>query len=127
MLAEAYGAHGEVHEGLRLIEEALRISERSGEHWKDAELHRLRGSFLLAQGASTQEAEAAFHHAIAVAQQQEARMLELRVSVSFGRFLQQLGRHMEAREMIAPILEWFTEGFDAGDLVEARALLAELR
>jgi predicted ATPase len=127
LLAEAYGAQGEVHAGLRLIEEALLISERSGECWKDAELHRLRGCLLLAQGASAQEAEATFRHAIAVAQQQEARMLELRVSVSFGRLLQQLGRHTQAREMIAPILEWFTEGFDARDLVEARALLAELR
>ena len=79
-----------------------------------------------AAGDSTAEAEACFQRALDMARRQEAKSLELRAAMSLARLWQQQGKDAEARELLAPIYGWFTEGFDTADLQEARALLEEL-
>jgi len=76
--------------------------------------------------AQPEEAEACFHQALDVARRQRARALELRAAMSLARLWQQQGKRTEARELLAPIYGWFTEGFDTADLQEAKALLEEL-
>jgi predicted ATPase len=93
----------------------------------EAEVHRVRGELLLARGPSGQsEAETSFRKAIDVARQQNAKSWELRAVTSLARVWQQQGRNEEARELLAPVYDWFTEGFDTRDLKEAKALLDEL-
>jgi predicted ATPase len=95
----------------------------------EAELYRLKGD-LLAWTADTghrvAEAKASYLQALNLARQQQARSLELRATMSLSRLLQQQGKRVEARALLAPIYAWFTEGFDIADLQEARALLEEL-
>ena len=127
LLAEAYGKAGQAEEGLRVLAEALAAVDQTGERWWEAELHRLKGELLLLQSADQHaEAEACFHHALAIAHRQQAKSLELRAAMSLGRLWQQQGKRMEAHALLAPIYGWFTEGFDTADLQEARALLAVL-
>ena len=92
----------------------------------EAELHRLRGELLLQRGDDPQHAEDCFRQAIAIAQRQGAQSWELRATTSLARLLRDQGRRDEAREMLATIYNWFSEGFDTPDLVDARALLDEL-
>ena len=93
----------------------------------EAELSRLTGELLLAQSAEHQAAAATcFQQALAVARHQQAKSWELRAAMSLSRLWQQHGKQAEARELLAPIYGWFTEGFDTTDLQEARALLVEL-
>ena len=99
----------------------------TGEHRDEAELHRLKGTLLLAQSPQHQaEAETCFRHALEVASSQQAKSWELRAAVSLSRLWQQHGKRDAARQLLAPIYGWFTEGFDTADLQEARALLAAL-
>jgi predicted ATPase len=124
-LAEAQAKAGHSEEGLTTLAEALALVEETDErHW-EAELYRLRAELLLVQGDKT-EAEASFHKAIEVARRQQARSWELRATVSLCRLWQEQGRMDEARQMLAEIYGWFTEGFDMPDLQEAKALLEEL-
>jgi tetratricopeptide (TPR) repeat protein len=92
----------------------------------EAELYRLRGEALLAGAGTVSEAEAAFEKAIAVARRQNAKSWELRAATSLARLRRQQGRPQEAVALLAPILAWFTEGFDTADLKDARTLLADL-
>jgi DNA-binding SARP family transcriptional activator len=124
-LAEAQAKAGHPEEGLTTLAEALAFVEDTDErHW-EAELYRVRGELLLAQGDDA-GAEASFHKAIEVARHQQAKSWELRATVSLCRLWQRQGRREEARERLAKIYGWFTEGFDTPDLMEARALLREL-
>jgi class 3 adenylate cyclase/predicted ATPase len=129
MLAEAYGQHGQVQEGLSVLIEAQVAVDKSGEHWYEAELYRLRGELLRhADGAKRMAEltpEVCFQKAIDIARQQEAKSWELRATMSLARLWQQQGKRQEARELLAPIYGWFTEGFDTADLQEAKALLDE--
>ena len=128
-LAEALARAGRVDEGLAVLEEALEQVERTGERFGEAELRRLKGELLLQRGDDPEEAEACFRRAIEVAQRQEAKSWELRATTSLARLLREQGRVAEAREMLAAIYGWFTEGFDtpgpAGGQGAARC--AELR
>ena len=91
-------------------------------------MSRLKGALLLQQQGTVQaEAEACFQQAIAVAQQQSAKSWELRAATSLARLWQQQGKTTEARELLAPVYEWFTEGFGTADLKDAKALLVALR
>jgi predicted ATPase len=126
LLAEAYGKAGQAEEGLSVLAEALALAHSSGERYYEAEMHRLRGELLLMQGEAEAEAEACFSRAIEVARRQQAKSWELRATVSLCRLWQEQGRIDEARQMLAEIYGWFTEGFDRPDLQEARALLEEL-
>ena len=107
------------------MEEALASTEVSGERWWLAELHRLRGQLLAARGQHD-KGEACFRQAIVVSSEQRARMLELRAATSLARLWSDRGKNAEARDLLAPIYGWFTEGFDTLDLKEARMLLDEL-
>jgi predicted ATPase len=126
-LAEAYGKSGQAEEGLRLVAEALAHVDHTGErHW-EAEVYRLKGELLLQQAVpDAPQAEACFQQALAVARRQQAKSWELRAAMSLARLWQQQGKRLEARELLAPVYGWFTEGFDTADLQEAKALLEEL-
>ena len=126
LLAEGYAQGAQRGEGLRLLTAALVVTDRSEEHWWNAELHRLKGEFLLGQHASkstVMEAEHCFQHALHIARRQQAKSLELRAAMSLHRLRQQQGKRDAARAVLAPIYGWFTEGFDTADLQEAQALL----
>jgi len=136
LLAKAQAATGRYEAGLITLTEALSLVEETDErHW-EPELYRLRGELLLSQGNlgkaslqaehAIQHAERSFHYAIEVARSQRARSLELRATTSLARLWQAQGKVTEARQELAAIYDWFTEGFDMADLKEARALLEEL-
>ena len=126
---------------------ALAVAEKNGEHFYDAELYRLKGELTLQQfnvqgspfnvenpqspiripqSTAEAEAEACFLKALEVARQQQAKSLELRATVNLARLWQQQGKRDGARQLLAEIYGWFTEGFDTRDLQEAKALLEEL-
>jgi len=107
------------------LAEARRLAEETEERWCQAETARLGGEVLVAIGDRT-GAEASYHEAIAIAQQQSAKLWELRAAVSLAQLRRDQGRRAEARDLLAPIYDWFTEGFDTPDLKEANALLDEL-
>ena len=112
---------------LTRINEALAFVSETGEHSTDAFLQRIRGNILLKGDlASTLPAEEAFRTAIAIAQQQKAHSFELRAAMNLAQLWRDQGRPQQARELLAPVYGWFTEGFDTRDLKEANALLEEL-
>lgn len=124
-LAEAQAKVGRPEEGLNTLAEAFAFVEETDERYFEAELYRLKGELLLAQGIEA-DAEASFHTAIEVACRQSAKSWELRAAMSLSRLWQRQGKKAEARQMLAEIYNWFSEGFDTPDLIEARALLDEL-
>jgi len=124
-LAEAQAKTGNPEEGLATLAGALDLVEQTDERCWEAELHRLRGELLLMQGNEA-DAEASLQHAIEIARRQQARSWELRATTSLARLWQAQGHVDEAREALAKIYDWFTEGFDTRDLREAKALPAEL-
>jgi predicted ATPase len=127
LLAEACERAGQVEAGLRALHEALEALQTSEERLYEAEVHRLRGELLLQQSVAQQEeAEASLQQALDVARCQQAKSWELRAAVSLARLWQHQGRRDAARELLAPIYDWFTEGFDTPDLQEAKALLDRL-
>jgi predicted ATPase len=127
LLAEAHGIMGQPEAGLAVLTEALTLVETTGERLYEAELHRLRGALLLQQNSANQaEAENFFYQAIVVAQKQSAKSLELRAAISLAKLWYQQGKRQEAHSLLAPVYNWFTEGFDTADLKEAKALLDEL-
>ena len=127
LLAEAYGRIRQAEEGLRRLTEALARVDATRDHYYAAEGYRLQGELRLWQVAPDEpQAEWCFHQALTVARRQHARSLELRAAMSLSRLWQQQGKCDEARELLAPIYGWFTEGFDTADLQEAKALLEEL-
>jgi len=127
MLATAYARMGQPAAGLAVLADALIRIDRTRERWREAELHRLRGELLLAVSVEQhREAESCFRQALSIAHQQQAKSLELRTVVSLSRLWQHQGKRDEARQLLAPVYGWFTEGFDTAALQEARALLEEL-
>ena len=125
--AELSGYAGQIEEGLRLLDEARIQADTTGNAHALAERHRLQGEFLLALAAAhASEAETCFHEALAVAQHQQAKALELRAAMSLARLWQRQGKRAEASARLAPVYAWFTEGFDTPDLQEAQALLSAL-
>ena len=101
---------------------------RTGERWWEAEIQRLTGELLLQDNRRPKvlEAEAQFRRALDVACQQSAKSLELRAAMSLSRLWQRQAKRDAARELLAKVYSWFTEGFDTADLHEAKALLAVL-
>jgi predicted ATPase len=131
-LAEAYGIAGRFEEGLAAVAEATAIVEKTDERHDEARLYRLKGDLILRRscigaelGVQT-ESEECFRKSIEIARQQEARSFELRAVTSLSRLWKQQGKKAEARQMLAEIYGWFTEGFDTADLKDAKALLEEL-
>jgi predicted ATPase len=128
-LAEAQAKAGQPEEGLSTLDETLALVEQTDERLWEAELYRMKGELLSTQGdeAETQvEAERLYWQAIEVARRQRAKAWELRATTSLARLWQAQGRTDEARQLLAEVYGWFTEGFDTPDLQEARALLDEL-
>jgi class 3 adenylate cyclase/predicted ATPase len=127
LLAEVCERLGHTADGLQALAEAHTLVEQYDERWWEAEVCRLRGVLLLRQPGTPQaEAEAYFQRALDVARRQEAKSLELRAATSLARLWQHQGKQATARELLAPIYGWFTEGFDTADLQDAKVLLEEL-
>ncbi|MBI3800819.1 MAG: AAA family ATPase [Deltaproteobacteria bacterium] len=127
VLAEVCDHLGHTADGLQALAEAPTLIEQHDERWWEAEIYRLRGVLLLRQTGTPQaEAETWLRRALDVARHQEAKWLELRAAMSLSRLWQQQGKREEARQLLAEIYGWFTEGFDTKDLQEAKALLKQL-
>jgi len=127
LLAEALGRAGQIGEALAVLDEALAMMGGTGTVFHGAELHRLRGEFLLRQGATNlPEAEASIRRALSTARGQQAKSFELRAAMSLTRLLQTCDRAAEARPILAECYAWFTEGHDTPDLRDARTLLDQL-
>jgi predicted ATPase len=153
LLAEASAPAGQTIAGLEAVTEALAMMAKSAVRWWEAELYRLQGELLLhAEGRKAHAplrgrsaashrrrsrgeggvrhaaltAEECFQQALAIARRQQAKSLELRAAMSLSRLWQQHGKRAEARELLAPVYGWFTEGLDTADLQEAKALLEAL-
>jgi predicted ATPase len=136
LLAETYGKKGQTEDGLVQLAEALTAAQSHEEGWWIAEVYRLKGELLLTQKGSrpqaegcrekTEEAEECFLKALEIARKQQAKSLELRAVMSLARLWQSQGKQDDARQRLAEIYGWFTEGFDTKDLQEAKVLLAEL-
>ena len=125
--AETEAVRGHFNSGLAIVDDAICLSERTRHHSFDAELHRVRGETLLrVNRADPNAAEAAFVRAIEIARGQHTKTFELRAAMSMARLWRDQGKREEARELLAPVYGWFTEGFDTRDLKEAKALLEEL-
>ena len=126
MVAEALMFAGEVEEGIAELDQAL-ASTLSGAKWADAELHRLRGDLVCGLSRPDLDgAERSFRAALSIAREQGTKGFELRAATSLARLWGDQGRREEARELLAPVYDRFTEGFDFADLKDAKALLAEL-
>jgi predicted ATPase len=123
--AEACLAAGWTDEAGATIDEGQRLVRLSTVHWCEAEIHRLAGELCYVRGSSRQ-AEAGFERALAVANEQQARSFELRAAMGLARLWRDQGKRGEARDLLAPIYGWFTEGFDTPDLKDAKALLDEM-
>ena len=149
LLAQAHGQAGHAEKGLSVLAEARELSTQRGEVWSEAELYRLTGELTLQKFKARpeqsrriqssepvlsrvegingeEEAEGHFLKAIEIAQKQEAKSWELRAATSLARLWQQQGKKQEALDLLAPVYNWFTEGFDTADLKDAKALLEEL-
>jgi predicted ATPase len=124
------GAHAELDnfdDALSCIREAMTKVETTKESWFEAEIKRMAGEIaLLLPDPDATKAEEYFEHALAVARQQQAKSWELRAATSMARLWRDQGKRQQARELLAPIYGWFSEGFDTLDLKEAKALLDEL-
>jgi predicted ATPase len=127
LLAEVYGQAGQPEAGLQALAEALTLVAETEERWWEAEVSRLQGALLLQRPIpEVHRAESCFQQALEVARGQQAKALELRAAISLSRLWQQQGKGDAARDLLAPIYGWFTEGFDTPDLQEAKALLEEV-
>lgn len=124
-LAEAQIQAGQWEDAAATLDEGFAMSDQSGQRSGDAELHRLRGEWLVYHERYA-EAEASFEGAIEIARTQEAKSFELRAVMSLCRLWRQQGRRAEAHALLAELYGWFTEGFDTADLQEAKVLLVEL-
>jgi predicted ATPase len=125
LLAGACEIAGQIEEGAARLDQALQLVEKTGERWFAAELDRQRGRLLLRQG-HPEAAEELYHTALDIAREQEAKLWELRAAASLAQLRRDQGRHAAARDLLAPVYGWFTEGFSIPDLKEAKALLDEL-
>jgi len=127
LLAEVLARAGKIHEAIASIDEGLAISAAFGQKGTDAELHRLRSELVWqSPHPDPGQPEGSFRVALAIAREQGTRGYELRAATTLARMLADQRRIAEARDLLAPIYGWFTEGYDMPDLKEAKALLDEL-
>ena len=128
--AEAHLRNGRPDLAQQANDRALGYVQRNAETFYEAEIHRVNGEIALVakadKSARESAAEAHFLKAIEIAQQQKAKFWELRATLSLARLWAQQDKHVEARQRLAPVYEWFTEGFDTPDLQDAVTLLADL-
>jgi predicted ATPase len=127
LLAEVSVHLGRTEDGLQALAEAHTLVEQHEDRWWEAEIYRLRGVLFLRQPETPQtEAETWLQRALDVARRQEAKSLELRAAMSLNRLWQQQGKRQDAYDLLAPVYNWFTEGFETADLQDAKVLLDEL-
>jgi predicted ATPase len=126
MLAAAYAQVGRAEPGLRVLAEAEELAARNDEHMWESELDRNHGELLKVAGAPVPAIEACFARAVATTVQQGAKGLELRATAGLARLWAEQGEQQKAYDLLSPVYDWFTEGFDTKDLKEAKALLEEL-
>jgi predicted ATPase len=124
-LAEAHARLGQPVEGLNFLAEAAQIIQATDERVGEANVYQVQGDLLNATGDQA-AAEQSYYQALVVAQRQSAKPFELRAATSLARLWRDQDKRDEARELLAPVYGWFTEGFDTRDLKEAKALLEEL-
>ncbi len=129
LLAAMHRQAGERAAGLELVIQALQVADRTQECWCNAALELERGKLLLLDPSEDAgaEADAAFRHAIDIAADQGAKALELRATIARARHCSELGEGQKALDMLSPIYNWFFEGFETPDLLEAKTLVGELR
>jgi predicted ATPase len=128
VLAEACLETGRTEEGLSAIREAIAKTREIAPRWYEGELNRLEGELLLvAKEPDATRAESSFRNAVAIAHARQAKSRELRAATSLARLWRNQGKRLEARDLLAPVYGWFTEGLDTADLTAARALLDSLR
>jgi predicted ATPase len=125
-LARAYAELDQFDEAWRCVREAMATIEKSKEKWCEAEVNRMAGELVLSPEPDAAKAEAYFKRALVIAREQQAKSWELRAATSMARLWRAQGKLNEARDLLAPVYGWFTEGFDTLDLKQAKALLAEL-
>ena len=126
LFAEAQQAVGLLADAQQTVASGLALADHTGQHSNDAELHRLDGDLLLATGGADDEAAARYQRALAIAREQGAHSFELRAATSLARLWRDQGKRAEARDLLAPVYGWFTEGFETQDPIDAKALLDEL-
>jgi predicted ATPase len=126
LVSEVLGRAGDPDGAAAALAKARKAVEAGNERWWESEIHRLTGVLLLSQGKIT-ESEGCFEQAVRIAREQQAKSLELRAATSLACLWGEQGRRTEARDLLAPVYGWFTEGFDTADLKDAKALLDELR
>jgi predicted ATPase len=128
LFAQTCDAAGRADEALSALRDALDMANRTGERLYEAELHRLKGEWIIAhRHEQREEAENCFQRALAVARSQEAKMWELRAAISLARLWRDYARGKEAHGLLGAVYDWFAEGFATPDLKEAETLLDELR
>jgi tetratricopeptide (TPR) repeat protein len=125
LLADTHLRAAQPDKGLESVAEATRVLETTQERWSEAEVHRMRGILLVSMNEPT-AADESFRQALAVARRQSAKLWELRAAMSLACFWRDQGKPTEARELLAPVYYWFTEGFDTPVLKETKALLEQL-
>jgi predicted ATPase len=126
-LAKVYARLGQFDDARRCIGEATAASEATGESWCDAEIQRIAGDIVVLSGEPDMaKAEAHFERALTVARGQQAKSFELRAASALARLWRDRGKRAEARDLLAPVYGWFTEGFHTVDLRDAKKLLEEL-
>jgi class 3 adenylate cyclase/tetratricopeptide (TPR) repeat protein len=125
-LAQTYQRSGQPQEGLNRIAEAIKISETTQERWAEAEIHRVQGTLLLSMHEHA-AGEKSYCRALTVARRQNAKFWELRAALDLARLWREQGKRTEARELLAPIYGWFTEGLDTPVLQDAKSLLEQLQ
>ena len=125
LLGDAYAMAGQPRAGLEPLAEAAELIGTTQERWAEAETHRLRGRLMQSLGDDA-ASEDCYRHALDVARRQSAKLWELRAAMCMARLWRDQSKREEARELLAPVYNWFTEGFDTLDLKEAKNLLDEL-
>jgi predicted ATPase len=126
MLAATHLQAGAAEDGFGVIAQAKDLGARNNDHMWEAELWRLEGESLSAQGAPPADVESCFERALATARRQSAKSFELRAAIGLAQLWRDQGKQSDARALLAPVYGWFTEGFDTLDLMQAKALLDEL-
>jgi predicted ATPase len=118
---------GRLDDAWRTVDEAKSVIKRTKETWFEPHVHLIAGEIALkSRQPNAAKAEACFEKALTIAREQEAKSWELRAATSMARLWRDQGKPQQARELLAPVYGWFTEGFNTRDLEEAKALLDEL-
>jgi tetratricopeptide (TPR) repeat protein len=127
LLGQAQSVHGKQESAVQSIDEALTYAESAGGNFYQAELHRVKGDILKAQGSPSDTVEQQYREALALARSQSARWWELRAATSLAELLIEQEQSRAAYDLLAPVFNWFTEGFDSPDLIKAQSLLSNLQ